>query len=47
MRETALPKRTVAYALKKLKENHLILEGFDLKDMRQRYYLASVLKEVL
>ncbi|MCP8308442.1 MAG: winged helix-turn-helix domain-containing protein [archaeon] len=45
VRETSLPKRTVAHALKKLKEKHLILERFDLNDMRQRYYLASVIEE--
>ena len=34
-----LAPRTVRYALKKLKENHLILEKFNFKDARQIIYL--------
>ncbi len=34
-----LAPRTVRYALKKLKENHLIIEKFNFKDARQIIYL--------
>ena len=34
-----LAPRTVRYALKKLKEQHLILEKFNFKDARQIIYL--------
>ena len=33
-----LAPRTVRYALKKLKENHLIIEKFNFKDARQIIY---------
>ncbi len=35
---TNLAPRTVRYALKKLKENHLIIEKFNFKDARQIIY---------
>ncbi len=37
MRSNLAP-RTVRYALKKLKENHLIIEKFNFKDARQIIY---------
>ncbi|MFQ6086011.1 MAG: winged helix-turn-helix domain-containing protein [Candidatus Bathyarchaeia archaeon] len=38
IRETHLPPRTVKYAVKRLKESGLIQEGFNLNDMRRKYY---------
>jgi predicted transcriptional regulator len=38
VRESNLAPRTVRYALKKLKENHLIIEKFNFKDARQIIY---------
>jgi DNA-binding transcriptional ArsR family regulator len=36
---TKLAPRTVRYALKKLKERHLIIEKFNFRDARQIIYL--------
>ena len=36
--KTRLAPRTVRYALKKLKEQHLIIEKFNFKDARQIIY---------
>jgi DNA-binding transcriptional ArsR family regulator len=38
VRKSNLAPRTVRYALKKLKENHLIIEKFNFKDARQIIY---------
>jgi len=38
VRMSHLAPRTVRYALKKLKENHLIIEKFNFKDARQIIY---------
>ncbi|MCQ8893399.1 MAG: MarR family winged helix-turn-helix transcriptional regulator [Methanolinea sp.] len=40
VRRTCLAPRTVRYALKKLKEHHLIVEKFNFKDARQVIYLT-------
>jgi DNA-binding MarR family transcriptional regulator len=36
--ETTLPPRTVKYAIKKLKEQKIVQEKPDFKDMRSKYY---------
>jgi DNA-binding MarR family transcriptional regulator len=36
--ETTLPPRTVKYAIKKLKEQKIVREKPDFKDMRSKYY---------
>jgi DNA-binding MarR family transcriptional regulator len=36
--ETNLPPRTVKYAIKKLKEQKIVQEKPDFKDMRRKYY---------
>jgi DNA-binding transcriptional ArsR family regulator len=38
VRKSNLAPRTVRYALKKLKENHLIIEKFNFRDARQIIY---------
>ncbi|KUG05540.1 hypothetical protein ASZ90_017045 [hydrocarbon metagenome] len=38
VRQSKLAPRTVRYALKKLKENHLIIEKFNFRDARQIIY---------
>lgn len=38
VKKTQLVPRTVRYALKKLKEQHLIIEKFNFKDARQIIY---------
>lgn len=38
VRRSKLAPRTVRYALKKLKENHLIIEKFNFRDARQIIY---------
>mgnify|MGYP001180904912 CR=1 FL=1 len=38
VRQSNLAPRTVRYALKKLKENHLIIEKFNFRDARQIIY---------
>jgi DNA-binding transcriptional ArsR family regulator len=38
VRQSQLAPRTVRYALKKLKENHLIIEKFNFRDARQIIY---------
>ena len=39
VQKTHLAPRTVRYALKKLKERHLIIEKFNFRDARQIIYL--------
>ena len=39
--KTHLAPRTVRYALKKLKERHLIIEKFNFRDARQIIYLQK------
>ncbi|EJG06253.1 MAG: winged helix-turn-helix transcriptional regulator [Methanofollis liminatans] len=41
VRTSSLAPRTVRYALKKLKENDLIIEKFNFKDARQIIYLCK------
>jgi DNA-binding MarR family transcriptional regulator len=36
--ETTIPPRTVKYAIKKLKEQKIVREKPDFKDMRSKYY---------
>jgi len=38
VKKSNLAPRTVRYALKKLKENHLIIEKFNFRDARQIIY---------
>lgn len=38
VKKTRLAPRTVRYALKRLKEHHLIIEKFNFKDARQIIY---------
>lgn len=38
VKQSNLAPRTVRYALKKLKENHLIIEKFNFRDARQIIY---------
>ena len=40
--KTLLPKRTVAYSLKKLLEEHFITQYTDTKDKRIKYYEALI-----
>ena len=42
VRMSHLAPRTVRYALKKLKENNLIIEKFNFKDARQIIYQGKV-----
>jgi predicted transcriptional regulator len=39
VKKSALAPRTVRYALKKLKERHMIIEKFNFRDARQIIYL--------
>jgi len=39
--QTALPSRTVRYALGRLRDDHLIVERLNLMDARQRLYTAA------
>ncbi|MBP7119747.1 MAG: helix-turn-helix domain-containing protein [Methanolinea sp.] len=41
VKRTRLAPRTVRYALKRLKEQHLIIEKFNFKDARQIIYQNS------
>lgn len=46
VRRSKLAPRTVRYALKKLKENHLIIEKFNFRDARQIIYQNRQLSAV-
>ncbi len=41
VKKTKLAPRTVRYALKRLKERHLIIEKFNFRDARQIIYLDA------
>ncbi len=40
--ETGLPKRTLMYAIRRLKENHLVDIQVCLNDSRKRYYCVRI-----
>jgi predicted transcriptional regulator len=46
VQKSHLAPRTVRYALKKLKERHLIIEKFNFKDARQIIYMQKPVQNV-
>jgi DNA-binding transcriptional ArsR family regulator len=46
VKKSSLAPRTVRYALKKLKENHLIIEKFNFRDARQIIYQNRAFRPV-